>query len=178
MAGRNHNRGHKPLSQGLVQNILYQNPQQANAEQQIATPVIQGGTPLTFDNHTEYDSVHPEDQIRAFIAFARSVHMRYEENARRLEEYHQQEQDLLHYAELADNLNARDGYTYYNKLREMRRVRRECKNENELLKPVVEFLSSPASKDFLNQLSQMQGRCRNAKTTISQRMYTMRTDVI
>ncbi len=182
MAGRKDNRHYKPLSDKVIRGILSCNPKQEvpiqEGESSQCEEEPSSGILRTLSRRVEFDSINPEDQIRTFLTFVRNVQARYNENARRLEEYHQQELDLNHYAELSENLNARDGYAYYKKVRDMRRARRECKNENELLKPLIEFLSTAQSQNFINQLSETQGRCRNAKATISSRTYTMRTNVL
>lgn len=49
-------------------------------------------------------------------------------------------QDILHEIELSDNKTTVDGYKLYKALREVRRLRRKCKDENELIEPIVGVL--------------------------------------
>lgn len=130
----------------------------------------------TLESKLEYDSLHPEEHVREFLNFVRAVRARYEENERLRDECDAQTQDLLHYVEMSDNLNAAKGYDAYKKLAEVRRVRRACKNENELLKPFYDYYM--AHKDMESQLSRIQGNCRTTKETIGNKRYGMRTNIV
>lgn len=174
------NRGYRPLKTSTIKSIMKNNPRNeepvSTAIEELNVGRISPQISMNLSRHSEYDTLNPEEQIRTFIAFLKAAQSRYDENLRRIDEYQQQKTDLDHYAELSDDLNAADGYEYYKKSRNMWRQRRSCKNEAELLKPVIEFIAQ--NKDTLNQLAQIQGKCRNAKTLIDQRVYTMRTGVL
>ena len=83
---------------------------------------------------------------------------------------------LLHYIELHEDMNASEGYKTYRKLAEVRRERRVCKNENELLLPIYTFIQQ--NPKFINELATVLGRTRTAREAINKRMYSARTDVI
>lgn len=162
---------YKPLSQRIVKDILSSNPDQASTASPASVPAP---VPRLY-RKSDYDTLQPVDQIRAFLDFARSALTRYEENERRWQEYDQETQDLLHVIELSDNLNASKGYDMYRRLAAVRRERRQCKNEMDLLKPVYDFF---ADKQTINQLAQVQGKCRACKELVDGRSYTLRTNVM
>lgn len=76
---------------------------------------------------------------------------------------------------MSDDMDGPRGYDMYKRVREIRRERRVCKNENELLRPVVNFLEQNPS--IISDLERLQGSCQRLKETIDDRHYTMRTDV-
>lgn len=186
---------YRPLSQKVVKNILNANPQ-TETESEQNTIQIQDGSPLmmiraaeavqrkeaeasaptTLHRKIHYDHVKPEERIREFIAFSKDVVSRYEEDLRLITECETQTQDVLHYMELHDNADGPRGYKLYKTLREIRRKRRECKNEAALLKPVYEFIVE--NKSTFDKLAQIQGQCRSAKSTIDARCYMLKTGVI
>lgn len=167
----------RPLSNAKIHSILSQNPSMKSNPASPPAAVIQPLVPqiITLKRSEEFDSLHPEEKLREFLGFARDVISRYEENVRLQTELETETQDLLHYVELSDNMDACKGNKMYKKVREVRRKRRACKNEIDLLKPLYEYLSD---KTIINQLSQIQGKCKTSKEVISQRQYTLRTDVI
>ena len=91
--------------------------------------------------------------------------------------YEKETQDVLHYIELHANMNAADGNEMYKKLREIRRNRRQCKNEMDLLEPAYNFFKTQAA-ELATQLSVVQGKCKQLKAGIDGRQYTLRTGVI
>lgn len=164
----------RPLSAGKINRIMANNPsvQKAASETKPAQPIPKL---ITLKHQSDFDSLQPEEKIRVFVAFAKDVLSRYEEDVRRQSELEQQTQDLLHYVELSENMNACRGYCMYSKMAEIRRERRACKNEIDLLQPLYDFLKDKA---VINQLAQIQGKCRTSKEAISMRSYTLRTDVV
>ena len=80
--------------------------------------------------------------------------------------------DLEHEMELAPNKNARDGFKMYVEMREVRRKRRQAKEENELLKDMYDFLKQ--NEPFKNRITQIQGSARKLYNTQTQRQYTPR----
>ena len=132
--------------------------------------------PLVLKSEAEYDTLHPEETIRDMVRFLKSAKERYEENQRLMDMYALETSDLWHYAEMHKDLNAREGFAFYKKTRESCRGRRTCKNEMELLQPLVDYLTE--HPEILNDLPRIQGLCGKAKQRISLRQYAMRTDVI
>lgn len=127
-------------------------------------------------NIAEYDPLHAIDTLCDFGRFLREVTSRFEENERIRIESEKKSNDLLHYIELSDDMNASDGYKAYKKLAEVRRERRCCKNENELLTPVYTFIQQ--NPKVINELSSILGRCRGIKEVIDKRAYCPRTDIL
>ena len=163
----------RPLSKSTINSILSQNPSASSHSAAIVKPPI---PPLiTLKRSEEFDSLKPEDELKSFLSFARNVISRYEDNVKLQSDLEAETQDLLHYVELSKDMNACQGNDMYKKMREIRRKRRACKNEIDLLKPLYDYLSD---KKMINDLAQIQGKCRTAKEVISQRQYTLRTGVM
>ena len=168
----------RPLKGSSIRSILANNPHLAEKiEEHIEEPVVlKQSDPLILRSEAEYDSLHPEEELRKMVSFFRSVKERYESNRQLVEQYQQETQDLWHYAEMHADLSAKDGFAFYKRTRESCRNRRVCKNEMELLQPLVTYLSN--HPELLNDLPQVQGECGKAKQKISLRSYSLRTDVI
>ena len=123
----------------------------------------------------EYDTLHPEETLRLFCGDIRDMISRYEGNKLRLEELENEMQDLLHFIEMTGDKNANAGFKLYKRLAEVRRERRTCKNELDLLHPIYENFKDT---DLLNILTRIQGSCGAAKRQIDGRAYSVRTDVL
>jgi hypothetical protein len=72
----------------------------------------------------DYDTLHPEDAIRQFVAFLHAAAARYDGNYAVVGEMDLSQQDILHTIEMSDNLDARKGFQMYRLAREVRRNRR------------------------------------------------------
>ena len=182
--------GYRPLKGSTIRSILANNPSvkaaaEANTEATVARsdvsvvsvapaipPVL-----VTLSRHVDYDTTNPVEHISDFVSFSKLVVTRYEENHRLMDVYEKETQDVLHYIELHANMNAADGNEMYKKLREIRRNRRQCKNEMDLLEPAYNFFKTQAA-ELATQLSVVQGKCKQLKVGIDSRQYTLRTGVI
>lgn len=123
----------------------------------------------------EYDSSKPEETIRNFVSDIRGMVRKFEWNKARITEIETELVDLEHYIEIASYKTVPNGYKLYRKLAELRRERRACKNENELLQPVYEHFHAT---EALNRLSTVQGECAKVKSAIDSRCYLVRTDIL
>lgn len=123
----------------------------------------------------EYDSCHPEQTIRSFVMDIRSILSRYDGNEVRLKEIDDELQDLEHYIEIAPFKTVPNGYKLYRKLAELRRERRACKNENDLLRPLCTWFKN---NPILDRLSAVQGDVAKLRETIDGRVYAIRTDIL
>lgn len=123
----------------------------------------------------EYDSLNPVDHLRSFVAFLRAVQSRFDDNYRIVGECDLQGQDILHKAEMGDDLDVKRGFKLYKIIREVRRKRRACKNENDLLRPICAYLEK--HPDLISQLERIQGEVAQSQSAIDNRRYTMRTDL-
>lgn len=177
----------RPLKGSCIRNILANNPHIADQiEEKIEDPIefvkqaeptaVKAAEAVTLHSEEEYDSLHPEEELRRIVAFLKNVKERYESNRLLVEQCQSETVDLWHYAEMHRNLNLADGFAFYKKTRDTCRKRRICKNEMELLQPLVNYLAN--HPEILNDLPQIQGACGKAKEKISLRTYTPRTDVI
>lgn len=123
----------------------------------------------------DYDSTKPEETIRNFVSDIRGMVSKFEWNRARIAEIETELVDLEHYIEIASYKTVPNGYRLYRKLAELRRERRACKNENDLLQPIYEYFHAT---EVLNRLSAVQGECTKAKNAIDGRCYLVRTDIL
>lgn len=101
----------------------------------------------------------------------KSVIDTYENNYTRIGELDLLQEDLLHEIEWSC-CNVVDGFKLYKELQEVRRERRDRKNENDSLKPLYDLLEP--KKKMLEQLNQCIGECRKNDEAISRRSYIPR----
>ena len=123
----------------------------------------------------EYDSTHPEKVLRDFIGNIRDMMARFEGNQQRLAEIETELVDLEHYIEIAGFQSAPNGYKLYKKLANLRRERRACKNENDLLLPIYEHFHATG---VLSKLGLVQGEVAKTREAVDARVYAVRTDVL
>jgi hypothetical protein len=123
----------------------------------------------------DYDSTKPEQTFREFVSDVKGMVARYADNKARIAEIEQELVDLEHYIEIADYQPVPAGYHLYRKLAELRRERRACKSENDLLQPVYDYFHAT---EVLQRLSILQGDCAKAKSAIDSRTYRTRTGVL
>lgn len=126
-------------------------------------------------SNEEFDTLHPEETFKEFCEAVRNMLSRYEADRARLAKLESEQQDLLHFIEMSRNKNARAGFKLYQQLCEVRRERRVCKNEMDLLYPVYQALSEVGT---LSYLSEIQGKVRLAKQAINNRAYIVRTNIL
>ena len=130
---------------------------------------------MVLSRKVDYDSLHPVDQIRTFVAFLKAAQSRYDDNFRIVGECDLQGQDVLHKIEMGDDLDVKRGFGMYKAIRSMRRKRRVCKNENDLLRPICAYLEKHS--DLISQLERLQGDIAQMQSAIDGRKYTMRTQL-
>ena len=123
----------------------------------------------------EYDTLHPENKVKGFVADIRGMLARYDQNLLRIKEIENSLCDIEHYMEISTYKNIREGYRLYRKLAECRRERRALKSENDLLRPVVEYFRST---NVLDKLSNVQGDVAKSQSLVDARVYTVRTDIL
>ena len=139
----------------------------APAEREIPHGVLTGSI--------EYDTLHPDVVLRDFCSAIQEMLAQYEFNRNRISELEAQMQDLLHYIELTGDKNANAGFKLYRQMRYIRRERRACKNELDLLQPVYDAFYDTG---LLNRLADVQGKCNALKLNIDGRNYAVRTDIL
>ena len=116
-----------------------------------------------------YDDI--EQTITLIRDSIRDLPERYEENHDEIGKLDQEQQDLLHLAEFKD-LDVRRGFRVYKELQKVRKRRRELKNENELIAPVVDILKGYGKR--LDELNRAIGTIRNKKKLQKDRHYTFK----
>lgn len=136
-------------------------------------------TPVFYRQSDPPESSHPEETLRQFAKFLREVPARYAYLQALEQECNDQTQDLLHFIELTGNKNASQGYAIYKKLSEIRRERRSCKEELELLAPVMDYIHDLGDLNrFLGLTGTAQGKCRQAREALLGRTYRPRTHIL
>jgi len=102
----------------------------------------------------------------------RDIPKQYNANAERIRELEKERIDLLHLIEFVD-LNAREGYKVYKELQSLQKERRKMKDENELLKHVIQSFSN--MKGQIKHLDKAIGDIRNEKINLDKRSYRCRS---
>lgn len=167
--GKPLNQGYNRKSQKHWDDLIIQKTEPIKVEQENVMP-----RPILF-SHADYDTLQPEEKIREFCAFIRQALSQYNYNKEELVTIENKQQDLLHFIELSKNKDALTGYKLYKELCELRRRRRQCKNEMDLLAPVYDMFNGTS---VLDQLANVQGSCKRAKQAIANKGYTVRTDAL
>lgn len=125
--------------------------------------------------NVEYDTMQPEETIRSFVSSIKDMMSRYDGNKNRIAEIEKELVDVEHYIEISSNKTVTAGYKLYRQLADLRRERRACKNENELLQAIFACFNT---SDILNRLTKVQGECAKAKESIDERTYQVRTKIL
>ena len=125
-------------------------------------------------NETEFDSLNPDQHISDFVDFTTAVKRRFQYNNERVSELDVETQDILHFIEMSGTTRGRANV--YKRLEKIRQERRQCKNENDMLKPVYEWIEKNTGS--INSLNGAKGSCRKVKDVVTKRMYSLRTDVL
>lgn len=173
---------YKPLSPQRIERILsdpskplpFSDAQTADADSLSDVSIFPPENRI-LHREWEYDSLNPEEALKSFLSFLRSVQSRFNSNYEVVGKCDLALQDILHKMEMGDNMDVQHGYQIYKLARDVRRERRTCKNENDLLSPICDFLAS--YPDFITSLERLQGEVSSMKRAIDNRRYTMRTDI-
>lgn len=164
-----------PMSQAKIERLMNAN----NVVAAETIPIAKTDQSVMINRHyeeQEYDVLQTESALKSFLDFSREVTPRYNAAIDRGAELDKETQDVLHLMELGEDMNASKGYKAYKILATIRRERRVCKNEAELLEPIVRFITD--NQQTIKQLEQVLGKTRTVKQTIANRSYAMRTDAV
>lgn len=178
---------YKPLTPKQIDRLLHGNRTGTGAKTpalpepipmpEVKEPVrIFPDEPKSLCRSYDYDSLHPVESLKTFLAFLRSVTPRYNDNYAIVGEMDKSLQDVLHKIEMADDMGSVKGYEMYRKTRELRRMRRIAKNENELLEPLKVFIEQ--NPTFIPSFERMQGELAQSKERIDGLRYFPRTKVL
>lgn len=162
-------RGYNKKSQKYWDSQIINKPDVVKLEREAVPP-----RPVLF-SEDEYDTLQPEENIKSFCSFVRQAISQYEQDKETLVDLENQMQDILHFAEMSKDKDTVSGYKIYKELCQIRRKRRQCKNEIDLLAPVYEMFHGTK---MLDQLANLQGSCKQIKKSISGMAYTARTDIL
>ena len=147
---------------------------QAKLDSLIIRKPVESDRPI-FTNHLEYDTLRPDVVIQNFCASIKDMLARYNYDKEQYSKLENEMQDVLHYVEMDSDKNANTGYKIYKKLAEVRRERRMCKNELDLLQPIYDAFNGTTTLSYLGNVL---GSVRTARSMIDNRAYTVRTDVL
>ncbi|HBN95111.1 MAG TPA: hypothetical protein DDZ66_02330 [Firmicutes bacterium] len=98
----------------------------------------------------------------------------YPENLDKIKELEAQQADLLHFLEF-DPLTRPIGYKFAKEIKEVRLSRRKFKDENEILKPLYEYLTNGNSQSFIVGLTSNLGKARKRGDQLHLREYGPRS---
>lgn len=107
-------------------------------------------------------------------AMYKDVIATYEKNAETIKRIDRELVDIEHAIELGPSQNAYQGYLLYKQIRELRIERRACKNANELMKDMYEYLRSKPAQEFKSQMQQLQSGANKLQEVQEHRVYTPR----
>lgn len=115
------------------------------------------------------------DDIEQTATFLRDaiteIPKRYNYDLTEVKQLDKETQDLLHLMELS-NFNAFEGYKASKELQTVRRTRRDCKDEYELLEPLIEVMKQ--MQPHVKQLNRIIGEIRKLKHKQESRKYRTR----
>ena len=163
---------HKGRPQGRVGS----NPVSSNGQSARPDSVRGDNGQVVLHRHFDFDEMNPEQALSSFLKFVREVKTKQSMLQTTLSELNSASSDILHYAELHDDLGGWQGYDLYKKLRDTRRERRMCKDEIELLTPVLQWVEE--SDGAIKKLERVLGEVRKNKGLIENRGYVMRTNIL
>lgn len=136
---------------------------------------VQLQSPSFGGNNPDCDTLNSDAQIKKFRDFIADVISRYEGNVAQQELAEREEMDLQHAIELADHLTDKEKRMLFRKMRNVLKVRRACKSENEILEPLYSLVSD---KQLYNQLGRIQGNIKSKKEILTGRQYGCRTSIL
>lgn len=117
------------------------------------------------------DNFDAEKIINQMIAIFTTIPQVYEQNETNILMYEQEENDLVHGFEFLEFNNSL-GYKMAKELKENRSRRRNCKDQNELMKQVYEMIMKYSK--FLGELKKCQTDIQITKNVMKKRTYTPR----
>lgn len=122
-----------------------------------------------------FDVLNVEETLREFNSFLRNVIVFYENNKKQREKAEAQELDLEHCIALSGTLSEKEKRMIFRRMTEALQTRRDCKDQNEILQPLYNYISD---KTLMNKLAQVQGEIARAKETANNRIYGCRTAIL
>ena len=123
-------------------------------------------------------SVHfdPDTAAADLLAIIENVIQRFESNDSSVSRFDSERGDLDHMIELT-SYNAAEGYQLVKKVRENRRARRICKDENLVMKPLYEFIQAGGGK-LLKEIRALVKETEKQARYRESRQYHPRTAIV
>ena len=149
------------MSQAFLDSLINKETDEA-----VHKPVLHNDIPF---------EVQPAEHIRDFVATMKDMISRYHEGRRKISSLEAEMQDILHFIEMGKDKDIQKGFKLYKRLQEIRKERRRCKNEVELLAPVFEAFNE---KNLMSQLESLADECDRTKKFIDGRSYVMKTQIL
>lgn len=115
------------------------------------------------------------EQIQAFLNFLRDSQMEYNIAVAEEKEANEETQDILHCIELQENEDL-ELACIARALRSVRVNRREAKDRERQLQPVVEWIDQ--NRKTINELERLLGAVRKVEKNIGSRLYVQRTNIL
>lgn len=109
----------------------------------------------------DYKKIPTKSTIASFYDLVRTTIKRYKDNLHTISSADRKIQDLLHEIELLPAANVVQGYRFYDQIRELRRLRRMAKLENETLKPIYDYLEN--FPDVIGEMRKLTDACASAE---------------
>lgn len=119
-----------------------------------------------------YDKRRFADIVSGFVELSRNVKQTYEANESIIVRAGLEREDLLHEIHLLPAANASAGNGYYRKLRNVELTRRRAKLENDLIKPLYQFLQQEPA--LIGKLTQVRNNLDAAVQKVENYAYTYR----
>ena len=106
------------------------------------------------------------------VTIFQSVIQAYENNKDNIKRIEEELSDVEHEIELGESRDMYKGWLLYKEIKDLRTERRRCKEENELLKDMYDYLNSPQGQQFKNKIQQIQGSSVKIAKVQENRTYT------
>lgn len=117
----------------------------------------------------ELDAIGRVREIGKFVAEVVATHAW---NRARIGAMDDATQDILHEVELSEPKRGQEAARLYRQLRAVRAERRRCKEENELIGPLADWIAS--NQNALHALTRVQGTMSKTREHQASRRYTPR----
>ena len=114
------------------------------------------------------------ERIKSFLDFVRESETHYNLALEAMETENKRTQDFLHAIEFEPHSEERSKIA--TRMRASRIARRENKDKVEELEPLIDFLSVPANRKAVDQLTQILGRIRKVEKYHENRSYHPRVE--
>ena len=109
-----------------------------------------------------------------FVQIFNDVVRRYESNLDIIKQTEEALTDVEHEIELGSSRDMYRGYLLYKQIKDLRMKRRQCKDENQLLQDMYDYIKSPQGQSFKNKIQSIQGSSAKIYESQAHRTYTPR----